>query len=225
MPILQSIKLRQKQNNMKHITLLHLLVLIVICSIGIVAISCSDNEQSVPSYIVELVEANSDQSGNIVSIRLDNGTTFSINQYISTNTADSTYRCICTYRKEATGIYLYSLNNVFSQNPRPSNVYKTRPLDPVKLISCWKSDRYLNIKIGVMTGEVDNHAYGFCLDSISNYNDKRIAHFTLLHERPSADTESYTRENFLSMPINRYTDCDSIAISIPTYNGMAQIIR
>lgn len=211
---------RQRHTAHTFTTILATLFVSMVC-----LVSCDDDEHSQPSYIKSLVEVNTDASSNVKSIRTDDGTTYSVHQAISADKADTTYRCLATYTLSTSGITLYSTSPVFSAHPKPTSKYQSTPLDPVKFVSAWRSDRYVNLRIDILTTGVDNHAYGFAHDSTTIAADgKQTACFTLLHQRPKTDAESYTENVFLSMPLSHYSECDSFAINIMTYEGEKRII-
>ncbi len=188
-----------------------------------IAIACDDEETEQPSYITNLVEAYTDGSGNIRSIRTDDGTRYTVEQNINTGKADTVFRCLSTYVTTESAAQLYSLEPVFSAHPRPAAEFHSLPHDPVKFISSWASDHYINIRIGILATDGSNHAYGFAEDDVTTVNGKRTAWFTLLHQRQNNDAESYTEELFLSMPRANYLDCDSFVINIHTYDGLKTI--
>lgn len=189
-------------------------------------VSCNDDDDVVPAYVVELGEAYSDSSKHITSIRMDNGKTYAVDQTIAASSADKTYRCLCTYALDDDGgIDIYSLQQVFAQSPHPLASFIAFPMEPVKFYSCWKSDRYLNLKVGVMTSGVGVHTFGFSIDSVYTSGNKQVACFSLFHQRPDEDAESYTEETFLSMPTEDFADFDTLVISVPTYDGVKQIKR
>lgn len=187
-------------------------------------VSCSDDDDTLPAYITSLVEINTDAGSNVKSIRTDDGTTYPIHQAISANTADTTYRCLATYTLGTSGITLYSLSPVFSAHPKPTADYQSIPRDPVTFVSAWRTDRYVNLRIDILTTGADHHAYGFAHDSTTIAADgKQTACITLLHQRPKADAESYTENVFLSIPLSHYTECDSFDVNITTYEGDKRI--
>lgn len=196
-------------------TMIIALVLITMCE------GCSkDDDDSLPPYKVDLVEANTNHDGNVTAIRFDNGVTYDISRTIEADTPDTTYRCVCTYEVTDGNMNVFSLSHIFSAMPRKRADFKTEAYDPVKLTSCWKSGGYLNLKIGLMTTNEGSHKFGFCEESVVN----RKVYFTLMHERPKEDAESFTKDMFLSIPIRQY-DCDSVCIRVMTYEGWQQVDR
>lgn len=182
--------------------------------------ACSDNDNALPAYTTCLVEANANANSIISSIRTDDGTIYSIDNVISANKADTTYRCLATYVPTATGIQVYSLKAIYSAHPLPASKFRSLPHDPVKFISAWRTDRYINLRISLLTTGLGNHAFAFCADSIgTSATNKQTAYISLLHQRPPEDAESYSEEQFLSIPRAGYQSCDSFAITIHTYDG------
>ena len=192
----------------------------------LLTVSCSDDESALLPYVTALVEANTDATGAINTIRTDEGTTFSVSQQISTSVADTTWRCLATYVASHDAMTLYSVKAVFSAHPKQASAFKVQPRDPMKFISAWRTDRYINLRIGLLTTGIGDHAFAFCLDSIgTTITGKTMAYITLFHQRPSDDAESYTDERFFSIPRAHYQACDSFAVTIPTYDGNITIVR
>ena len=191
--------------------------LMLLCLCG-----CSkDEDDSMPAYKIDLAEIDTDHDGLVTVVRFDNGVTYTVGQKITAETADTTYRCMCTYFVDANQkLSVYGLTHVFSPNPRPRAEFKTFAYDPVNLTSSWKSGGYLNLRIGLLTTDEGSHSFGFCEDSVVN----RKVYITLMHGRPEEDAESYTKDLFLSIPLKQY-DCDSVFVRVPTYEGWQQIGR
>lgn len=201
-------------------------LLITLAGLCLAATSCSsDDDVQVPNYIVELVEIDTNKDTLVTVIRTDNGTTYNVTQTIVATVPDTTYRCLCSYAFTDKQLTIYSLSVIFSEIPMKAELFKVRPTDPVKFVSCWKSGRYLNLQIGIKTTDADYHKYAFSEDSIVTKGTSKTVFFTLLHQRPVDDDESYTKDTYLSIPISSYTDCDSFAISVNTYEGLRQVIR
>ena len=212
--------MKRTDNSAKSFSVMGFL-LITLFGVCLFVTSCSSDDVHIPSYYVDLVEADTNLDSLVTVIRKDNGTSFNVTQEIKASVPDTTFRCLCTYSVEDDQLTVYSLSHIFSSRPRKAEAFDSLITDPVKFISCWRSGGYLNIQIGVMTTDAEYHRFAFCEDSIA---DKTVF-FTLLHQRPKKDNESYTKEMFLSIPIVSYTDCDSFAISVQTYEGLRQVVR
>ena len=201
-------------------------LLITLFGLCVCVTSCnSDDDDKVPSYFIDLVEADTNTDSLVSLIRLDNGKTYQVSQSIKAPVPDTTYRCLCTYELDSNKILAYGLEHVFSSKPRKVAAFDTLITDPVKFISSWKSGGYLNLQIGVMTTDADYHQFAFCEDTIADNGTYKTACFTLVHKRPKKDNESYTKTMFLCIPISSYTDCDSFAVRVNTYEGLRQIVR
>lgn len=201
-------------------------ILVTIAVFCLYFISCSsDDDDQMPSYYIDLVEANTNHDTLVTVIKLDNGKTYDVYQSIVAATPDTTYRCLCTYELDSNRITLYRLEHVYSSYPRKASEFKSCPTDPVKFVSSWRSGGYLNLQIGVMTTDAEQHPFAFCEDSITEKGTSKTVYFTLLHQRPNRDNESYTKTMFLSIPLSKYTDCDSFAIHVQTYEGLRQVVR
>lgn len=206
---------------------LHTVSLLALLASLLLSTACEkDDDTRVPAYLTELVEANTGHDGNVTTLTLDNGQTYPVSKSIKASVADTTYRCYATYMLQDDEITIYGLKHIFSAMPRRAELFKSRPSDPVKFISCWRSSRYLNVKIGIMTTGNGTHQFAFSEDSIvTNPQGQQNIYATLLHLRPETDAESFTEEMFLSMPIYCYDNPDTIFITMPTYEGMVTAER
>ena len=78
----------------------------------------------------------------------------------------------------------------------------------------------------VLTTGKGMHSFAFCEEGFADSADgKKIVNVSVLHERPQGDAESYTQDAYLSIPIGGYAgECDSVAVSIPTYQGVKTFV-
>ena len=181
--------------------------------------SCVDNDiNPYPSLKTDLVDVETNASGVLSKLRLDNGETYDVSsQGVKFNVADTLLRCLASYAMEESGLKLYSISNIFSHKPVPLATFledgeyteETLPRDPVNVVSMWKSGGYINMQLGVLTTGNVSHAYAFC--------DEGEGHYSLLHRKPLNISESYTETVFLSMPIPE--GVESLTFSVTTYDG------
>ena len=84
--------------------------LMLLCLCG-----CSkDEDDSMPAYKIDLAEIDTDHDGLVTVVRFDNGVTYTVGQKITAETADTTYRCMCTYFVDANQkLSVYGLTHVF----------------------------------------------------------------------------------------------------------------
>ena len=198
-------------------------ILCVAFVVGLVACSDDHDGDYIPSYVTDFLVASTDADGKVVSVLLDDGTTYNVaSQGFTSDGKDTLFRCKATYTHEANkDLQLYNLAQVYSQRPYPASsfywvvngeIYRDvslLPRDPMKVVSMWRSGGYLNMHLGVMTIDNGYHQYFFCEDS--------VGHFSLLHQRPASDGSAYTKDVYLSMPIPK--GLDSLTFSVTTYDG------
>lgn len=182
-----------------------------------------DGDSYIPSLITDMVDVLTDANGTLSTVRLDDGSTYSIaaQQYTS-NQKETLLRCRASYTLDAGDMKIYSLTRVFCDNPIPADSFVVvldgvshrgaayLPRDPMKVISAWRSGGYVNLHLGLMTTGQGTHQYAFCEDSVGCYS--------LVHLRPAADAESYTEHVYMSMPVPEGKD--SLIFSVYTYDGI-----
>lgn len=190
-------------------------------------VACSDGDDDggayIPPYVTDLLVANTDADGKVVSVCLDDGTIHHVAaQQVDLGQKDTLLRCMAVYTQEnEKNFELSSIRPVFCSNPYPASsiyvivdgrVYKDAsllPRDPMKVVSMWKSGGYLNLHLGLMTTNRGIHQYAFCEDS--------EGHYSLLHHRPASDGSAYTEHIYLSMPIPEGRE--SFTFTVRTYDG------
>lgn len=206
---------------------------VIVCTVALLTTNmfCScdgqDDNGNFPPVQTDLacLEVSSDGIVNIME--LDDGTRMGLANKLKSEKAGVTLRCLCMYAVEQDMVRVYSARTVFDDAPKQRDSVKVTDTDPVKFISAWRAPKYLNINIGVMTTGAAVHKFEFALDSIGLKADgsRRTAYFTLMHKQPANDPESYTADEFICLPLNNFADCDSVAITINTYDGPKTIIR
>lgn len=189
--------------------------------------ACSDGDDDtggyIPPYVTDLMEATTNADGKIVSVRLDDGTTYDVSsQKLTLSDGNDVIRCMATYTHENhQPVHIHSIVPVFTDRPFPAEnirvvvngqVYQDvslLPRSPMKVISMWKSGGYLNLHLGMMTTDNGAHEFLFCEDAPGKYS--------LLHLRPSSDASSYTEHLYLSMLIPE--GVDEFTFTVRTYDG------
>lgn len=217
--------------------LLHCALAIIGCVFaGCFFTGCSE-DTSYPSVTTSFVDAITDSKGMVASIRTDNGNVYEPDLRTQTNSADSVIRCLCTYetmQQDMPGnsttavhpaIHVYSLKHVFSEKPQKRSAFSIYPQDPVKVTSVWKGGGYINMHLGILTTNVAAHSFAFCEDSIiTSRTGKTSVYLSLLHLRPEQDPESYTEKAYISMPIHKYLDMDTIVFHINSYESRKEFV-
>lgn len=178
---------------------------------------CMNDNNEYPSRITNFVVVETDASGILSRVTLDNGESYNIaSQSIDFGKPDTLFRCVASYAMDNSGMKVHNISNVYSNPPIPLDTFleggyteESLPRDPVKVVSVFKSGGYINMQLGVMTTGNSAHAYAFCEEADGQYS--------LLHQRPVNDLETYTMTVFLSMPIPE--GVETVTFSIPTYEG------
>lgn len=204
-----------------------LLADILCLTFALCLVACSDGDDDgdvyIPPYITDLVVASTDADGKVVSVRMDDGTTYHVaSQQVDMERKDTLLRCLATYTCEyGKDFQLHGIRPVFSAKSYPAtSIYviidgkayqdvSLLPRDPMKVISMWKSGGYLNLHLGLMTTNNGVHQYAFCEDS--------VGHFSLLHQRPANDGSAYTENVYMSMSIPQ--GLDRFTFTVKTYDG------
>jgi hypothetical protein len=194
-------------------------ITIVLAALLIYACSDNDDNSDYPSLLTELVDAHTGGNARVSSIITDNGTTYYPTSSISTSTADTTFRCLCSFsisEEDSSKVNVYNIAQIFSQKAVDASKIKDTSSDPVNIVSVWKSKRYINTTIGILTNDEGSHKYAFCIDSISC----RTAYIRLIHHKPDEDRESYTKKVNLSLPLYNLKDIDNVEYSIQAYDSL-----
>jgi hypothetical protein len=192
---------------------------------SVFAMSCSEDEgESMPPMLMDFVEAHTDANCRVVKISSDAGRSFVVAQNITAGVADTTYRCVCRYTldESESNADIFSLQHIYSLPPFPKSDFEKHPAAPVTVSSVWKGGDYINLILKVLTTGKGTHSFAFCEEGFAdNADGKKIVNVTVLHERPQGDAESYTQDVYMSIPMGDYAcQCDSIAVNIPTYQGV-----
>lgn len=196
---------------------------------SVFAMSCSEDEgESMPPMLMDFVEAHTDANCKVVKISSDAGRSFVVAQSIVAAVADTTYRCVCSYALDESEVSatVYSLQHIYSLPPSPKSDFEKLPADPVNVRSVWRGGGYINMILEVLTTGKGTHSFAFCEEGFAdNADGKKIVNVSVLHERPQGDAESYTQDAYLSIPVGGYAgECDSVAVSIPTYQGVKTFV-
>lgn len=187
--------------------------------------ACGEDDYQYPDLVTELGELVINGEGLGSDLTTDSGRTFDISYLgVQYSVTDTVVRCYCQYAETDEGVTMYTLTNSNVYCAPPSLTYAVAT-DPVDIISAWATDRYLNLYIGVLTGEDVEHAFAFSLDSISqgqgSDGDTWTLHHTLVH-LASDDAQHYTERSYISFPLFSYSayGFDSVQLTVNTYDGV-----
>lgn len=196
----------------------------------ILLIGCSKDKFHYPDALTNLVEADTDNQGNLKLIRTDEGEAFkpSTSVHLKDATPDSTYRVLCMYQSlEHSQADIYKMNGILcSSNPIAIEDLKEDDLlsnDPVKLTSIWCSSKYVNLRLGVMTKDEEKQISRFILTGKhTTAGGQQAFHLQLSHDQNN-DPEAYTKDCYLSCPLKTLEPQkgDSIYFTLHTYEGVS----
>lgn len=197
------------------------LIIISACLFLTTLIACEDDDndgRKYPDLQTDLVEAFTDAAKKVSRIRLDDGTTYGLSRSISATTADTLLRCVCSYviDDDNTHVTPYTMGVVVSNDPIPASRLGDKESAPLKVVSSWVSDRYINAHISYMTTGKGTHQFAFVEDSMSTHADgTKTAHISLFHLRPDGDMESYTQKIYVSLPVWLYNEkADTVCLTL-----------
>ena len=198
-------------------------LLLMLCLVGCVPGDDDEKDGNYPPLCTDMLCVAIAEDGTLNTVLLDNGEQYDVSaQKLTSDARDTILRCRAAYTLSEGRLKLYSIVHVFSDKAYPADafymvvdgvaIHDTRfiPRDPVKLISMWKSGGYINLHLGIMTTGNGVHSYAFCRDSEGAYS--------LVHQRPQEDAESYTEHLYLSMPIPQGEEHPSFTVY--TYDGI-----
>lgn len=199
---------------------------ILILALPFVFLSCEeDDDDAMPPLKMEFVEVFTDSKAVVDHIMTDGGERLVPSSTITATKGDTVYRCVCQYAIEDGKCKVYGLKTVFSKKPIRMTDTDTLGTDPFRMGSVWKSARYVNLSLGLLTTGQGSHAYAFYEDTVmTDTQGITTAYCTLSHRRKGVDPESYTENVYLSMPVYEYVESaiDSVAVTISTYSGPKQ---
>lgn len=193
-------------------------------------ISCKGDGDSYvyPPIIFEFTTAQTNASGDVISIKTDKGITYQIDKLFTNSklSANTQERIICYYTliKEGgtdTKADLYAIAKPFTTIPKHFNE-KDRKTDPVGVQSAWLAGEFINIT-ALIKAQNKGHEFHFMEDAITTENGIPTITITLYHDK-NGDMEAYTKMGYLSIPlmgyISQYPHGFNILLNINTYDGI-----
>ena len=141
-------------------------------------------------------------------------------------TADTVYRALLYYELKEGEVDGYNLSQVLVPTIKTvSRLGGDVKTDPVNVQSVWRarSGRYLNLRLRVMTGEVENgetprQVFGCAKDTLISHDDGRSALYLLLYHHQNGQPEYYSRDVYLSIPLAG-VQADTVVMRLQTYEG------
>lgn len=168
--------------------------------------ACSSEQDTYPNVITEMADIHTDEAGNTTTMELDNGQAFGITNPTSGLKSSHTYRVLAGYVALGDKATLYSSQGAYILNDStltPQN-------DPTRVVSVWRTDRYINLHLAPLTQGGIQH-WGIITDSIVGEH-----RYLYLHHNQNGDPTSYTTDVYASLPIEGN---DRITLRIKTFEG------
>ena len=183
--------------------------LIFLTLVLLLFVGCDKDETRIPDYFVEFATVVKTESSII--FKLDNGNVLTPDDSLNYD-LDNGNRVIINYTPlESGSVKINSVKNVFLGKIEAKESPRQIESDPVKIISVWKSGKYLNISL-----QVDYHSKEHSANLFKDtQSDSSILYFkySRLDDPPGAPTLTY-----LSFDIENLQD-KNFSVYINTYEG------
>lgn len=201
---------------------------IAMLMLAVPLIGCQDDEAPWKPYSEELCELHTDHEGNATSITTDSGNTLKINSISQKFTPDSIYRAIAIINHNDDAPEAHLLQFVSAPKSLP-NIAANAGKDAVRLLSCWRTERYVNLRIAIPCSEIQRHAIGFADDGIirtivtAGKPNRKTRRIRLLHYVDD-DRQDFYQESIISCPVYDFEGelepgLDSIQMTVYTEKG------
>lgn len=187
----------------------------------------SDDSQITPAMRYELGELHTDSKGSPLFVELDHGEQVRAKNNLLSLNNQGVYRVLVGYvpqsPKDTTIYHLSLVPTLF-----PSSHLGEQETHAVRLISHWRSKRYINLRLGVDRSYKGKHSLALQdLGMVKHPTGIRTQQLRLLHNN-HLDRSDYTQEILLSCPIHSWNNnlrarVDSVRLFINTHTGWKTI--
>lgn len=199
---------------------LHLIFLLLTCFL---LPSCSDEEEPLPAYVEGLADLHTDASGRATIMVTDEGEELYLNNETGGLRADTTYRILAAYALGNGTATLNSYAQILAPEVKKYNSGQVAS-DPLSVTSCWRGADYINFRLAIKGTAKSVHYFGFHQTGFSRNEDGSATLCTLLIHDQNGDPLQYTRETYLSLPLQPLsslltTNRDSIKVIVKMFDG------
>lgn len=191
--------------------------------------ACStDDEIAAPALRYELGELRTDSQGKPLIVKLDNSLFIETKDYPLTLHPSSLYRVLVAYDHEhQSGLSTKVYHIVTVPAPPPSASLEAQTTAPVRLLSLWRTERYINLRLGIGRSYKGEHRAGFADKGIIEHPNGRRTQVLQLFHNDGGDRSDYTQEIYLSCPTHQLrstlrSDIDSLRFLVLTDKGLYQ---
>jgi len=186
---------------------------LLLCLLGFFTlVSCSEDDESYPALITEMVMSSSDSQCLFTSFTTDDGRTFKISNSVKGPSANVRWRFLCGYVKDdETTAHVYTFIRV-PLLPDYAKVKNPRH-DATGFASIWKAGGYINLHLLPMT-QGGQQGWGFFCDSTHINDIGGTNYFVSLIHYQLNDVKAYTEELFVSLDLDSISTTRSAADSL-----------
>lgn len=197
-------------------------------ALALAATGCQDETETWEPYSEELCEIQTGTDGNAVDITTDSGRKLQAGSLQQTLTPDSLYRAMAVIIENENGPQLYGLQFLAAPPPM-QHVAADKGTKAVRLLTCWRTKRYVNLRIGLPSSIESAHIMGFADDGF-RYNAptngkpfRKTKKLRFLYDSNIGQKDFY-KEHIISCPVYGFdeelaADLDSIELTIHTEKG------
>lgn len=185
--------------------------------LALIVCSCSNDEAWADNYITNFVEMQTNDKGNVTSMRLDNGEAYMVENGLLFETPDTTYRCICIYTTEGNHAMVADYQQAVSHYPLTYTQGQPFKTDPCEIQSVWISGKYINARIMVQGKDKAHGLWLYAHTLADNTNGSKTLTLRLYHDQ-NGDSKAFTRTFALSCPLDNYFlrhNFDSVCLIAP----------
>lgn len=189
--------------------------------VGFASCSNSDDDEVYPNLVTELCMAHADAQGTLSRIVTDSGGDYHITNEVTGLNAYQKIRALIGYVTEGNGqAKVYTAQEVPLLPDASKNT--ARYQDPTGVESVWKGGGFINFHLLPKTKGA-KQGWAFLRDSTTTNALGGQTHHLSLYHRQGNDPTSYSRELYLSLPIDSVattlTAADSITFVVHTFQG------
>ena len=187
-------------------------------------VSCSDDEEKLPSYQFSLADVVTNNEGTAQSVTFDDGRSYRLTAALHGLQKDTIYRVQRAYLLD--GNNRVQLGSVSQMLAPPVMTYPAEKVveDPINVLTSWQTSRYINFRLSVKGTATGKQMFGFHrAECRQNADGSRTLVVKLLHSQ-GGDPLYYSRESYLSLPLLNLPDeltqhKDSICVMVETFGG------
>lgn len=222
--------LRNMASQFKWTLLVTLAVLLIFLCLFLVVGCDNDEDTTLEAYQKELCELQTNKEGRAQYLVFDDGTQHAVTNEVKDLTPDSTYRVIAVLVNQGEDkgknydVKLGNVSAVFSPFPHTVKDGQKLKTDAVEVLSCWRSDRYINLRVSFLRGNKAAHYMGFIDNGDLHLKNGGKRKTIVFYHDTNGDDLNYKQEMYASCPLYQLDDQlvagrDSIRFVVKTNKG------